>query len=67
MEDGSEGISSRHIFRAFVDEFPCFGAVCYSLRQKKRIDFTLKEIGGDMRAIPCLSYAIEGIIRETVE
>lgn len=24
----------RLIFRPLVDEFPCFGAVCYSLRKK---------------------------------
>ena len=24
----------RLIFKPLVDEFPCFGAVCYSLRQK---------------------------------
>ncbi|KAL3353009.1 hypothetical protein AABB24_020812 [Solanum stoloniferum] len=57
----------RLIFRPLVDEFPCFGAVCYSLRQKKKLDFTLKVIGGDMTAIPGLSDAIEGTIRDAVE
>ncbi|KAE8689043.1 Synaptotagmin-4 [Hibiscus syriacus] len=36
----------RLIFKPLVNEFPCFGAVCYSLRQKKQMDFTLKVIGG---------------------
>ncbi|PHT45355.1 Synaptotagmin-4 [Capsicum baccatum] len=41
----------RLIFRPLVNEFPCFGA--------KKLDFTLKVIGGDMTAIPGLSDAIE--------
>ncbi|CAN4094602.1 unnamed protein product [Withania somnifera] len=57
----------RLIFRPLVDQFPCFGAVCYSLRQKKKLDFTLKVIGGDMTAIPGLSDAIEGTIRDAIE
>ncbi|XP_075076237.1 synaptotagmin-5-like isoform X2 [Nicotiana tabacum] len=57
----------RLIFRPLVDEFPCFGAVCYSLRQKKKLDFTLKVVGGDMTAIPGLSDAIEGTIRDAIE
>ncbi|KAI5386749.1 hypothetical protein KIW84_073051 [Lathyrus oleraceus] len=44
-----------------------FGAVCYSLRQKKKLDFTLKVIGGDISAIPGLYDAIEGAIRDAVE
>ncbi|XP_057509901.1 synaptotagmin-5-like [Actinidia eriantha] len=57
----------RLIFKPLVDEFPCFGAVCYSLRQKKKLDFTLKVIGGDISTIPGLSGAIEGTIRDAVE
>ncbi|XP_060171997.1 synaptotagmin-5-like [Lycium barbarum] len=57
----------RLIFRPLVDEFPCFGAVCYSLRKKKKLDFTLKVIGGDMTAIPGISDAIEGTIRDAIE
>ncbi|KAK6151702.1 hypothetical protein DH2020_014337 [Rehmannia glutinosa] len=57
----------RLIFRPLVDEFPCFGAVCYSLRQKKKLDFTLKVIGGDISTIPGLSDAIESTIRDAVE
>uniref|UniRef100_A0A3Q7J389 SMP-LTD domain-containing protein n=1 Tax=Solanum lycopersicum TaxID=4081 RepID=A0A3Q7J389_SOLLC len=49
----------RLIFRRLVDEFPCFGAVYYSLRQKKKLDYTLKVFGGDMTAIPGVSDAIE--------
>ncbi|KAK3039982.1 hypothetical protein RJ639_027172 [Escallonia herrerae] len=41
----------RLIFKPLVDEFPCFGA--------KKLDFTLKVIGGDISAIPGLSVAME--------
>ncbi|KAG4932877.1 hypothetical protein AAZX31_17G106300 [Glycine max] len=57
----------RLIFKPLVDEFPGFGAVSYSLRQKKKLDFTLKVIGGDISAIPGLYDAIEGAIRDAVE
>ncbi|KAL2338425.1 hypothetical protein Fmac_012871 [Flemingia macrophylla] len=49
----------RLIFKPLVDEFPGFGAVSYSLRQKKKLDFTLKVIGGDISTIPGLYDAIE--------
>ncbi|CAH9083971.1 unnamed protein product [Cuscuta epithymum] len=57
----------RLIFRPLVDELPCFGAVCVSLRQKKKLDFTLKVIGGDLTAIPGMADAIEGTIRDAIE
>lgn len=57
----------RLIFRPLVDEFPCFGAVCCSLREKKDLDFTLKVIGGDISAIPGLYDAIEGTIKDAIE
>lgn len=57
----------RLIFKPLVNEFPGFGAVCYSLRQKKNLDFTLKVIGGDISTIPGLYDAIEGAIRDAVE
>ncbi|KAI8569112.1 hypothetical protein RHMOL_Rhmol02G0253600 [Rhododendron molle] len=57
----------RLIFRPLVDEFPCFGAVCYSLREKKNLDFTLKFVGGELSAIPGISDAIEETIRDAVE
>ncbi|XP_022143060.1 synaptotagmin-5 [Momordica charantia] len=57
----------RLIFKPLVDEFPCFGAVCFSLRQKKKLDFTLKVVGGDISAIPGLYSSIEGTIRDAVE
>ncbi|KAL6586089.1 Synaptotagmin-5 [Orobanche minor] len=57
----------RLIFRPMVDDFPCFGAVCFSLRQKKKLDFTLKVIGGDLSTIPGLYEAIESTIRDAVE
>ncbi|KAK9032424.1 hypothetical protein V6N11_056689 [Hibiscus sabdariffa] len=49
----------RLIFKPLVNEFPCFGAVCYSLRKKKKLDFTLKVIGGDISTVPGLADAIE--------
>uniref|UniRef100_A0A7N0TZC8 Uncharacterized protein n=1 Tax=Kalanchoe fedtschenkoi TaxID=63787 RepID=A0A7N0TZC8_KALFE len=57
----------RLIFKPLVDEFPCFGAVSYSLRQKKKLDFKLKVIGGDISNIPGLSDAIEETIKDAVE
>ncbi|CAA2963637.1 synaptotagmin-5-like [Olea europaea subsp. europaea] len=57
----------RLIFRPLVDELPCFGAVCFSLRQKKKLDFKLKVVGGDISTIPGLSDAIESMIRDAVE
>ncbi|XP_057799976.1 synaptotagmin-4-like [Salvia miltiorrhiza] len=57
----------RLIFKPLVDEFPCFGAVCFSLREKRNLDFTLKVIGGDLSSIPGISDAIEGTIRDAIE
>ncbi|XVE63663.1 hypothetical protein DITRI_Ditri07aG0037800 [Diplodiscus trichospermus] len=57
----------RLIFKPLVNEFPCFGAVCFSLRKKKKLDFTLKVIGGDISTIPGLSDAIESTIRNAIE
>lgn len=57
----------RLIFKPLVDEFPCFGAVSYSLRQKKKLDFTLKIIGGDIKTIPGISDAIQETIRDAIE
>ncbi|ONM25605.1 Synaptotagmin-5 [Zea mays] len=57
----------RLIFKPLVSEFPCFGAVCCSLREKSKVEFTLKVIGGEMTAIPGISDAIEGTIRDTIE
>lgn len=57
----------RLVFKPLVAEFPCFGAVCCSLREKSKVDFTLKVVGGEMTAIPGISDAIEGTIRDTIE
>ncbi|XVE98409.1 hypothetical protein REPUB_Repub03eG0104100 [Reevesia pubescens] len=57
----------RLIFKPLVNELPCFGAVCFSLRKKKKLDFTLKVIGGDISTIPGLSDAIESTIRDAIE
>ncbi|MBA0622492.1 hypothetical protein Godav_008029 [Gossypium davidsonii] len=57
----------RLIFKPLVAQFPCFGAVAYSLREKRYLDFTLKVIGGDLSSIPGVSDAIEETIRNAVE
>ncbi|XP_062078166.1 synaptotagmin-5-like [Humulus lupulus] len=57
----------RLIFKPLVNELPCFGAVCYSLKEKKDLDFTLKVVGGDISAIPGLYGQIEGTIRDAIE
>ncbi|KAJ8421348.1 hypothetical protein Cgig2_033072 [Carnegiea gigantea] len=57
----------RIIFKPLIDEFPCFGAISYSLRQKKELDFTLKVIGGDIGSIPGLSDTIDETIRDAIE
>ncbi|KAF5191836.1 Synaptotagmin-5 [Thalictrum thalictroides] len=57
----------RLIFKPLVEEFPCFSAVSYSLREKKKLDFTLKVVGGDISSIPGIYDAIEGTIRDAIE
>ncbi|KAK6118365.1 hypothetical protein DH2020_047936 [Rehmannia glutinosa] len=57
----------RLMFKPLVDEFPCFGALCYSLREKKNLDFSLKVVGGDISAIPGISDALEETIRDAIE
>ncbi|XP_010453150.1 PREDICTED: synaptotagmin-4-like isoform X2 [Camelina sativa] len=57
----------RLIFKPLVDEFPCFGALSYSLREKKGLDFTLKVIGGELTSIPGISDAIEETILDAIE
>ncbi|KAJ4801932.1 Calcium-dependent lipid-binding (CaLB domain) family protein [Rhynchospora pubera] len=57
----------RLMFKPMVDQFPCFGAVCFSLREKKKLDFTLKVIGGNLSTLPGVSDAIEATIRNAVE
>ncbi|XP_028067182.1 synaptotagmin-4-like [Camellia sinensis] len=57
----------RLIFKPLVNEFPCFGAICYSLMEKKNMDFTLKVVGGELSAIPGISDAIEDTIRNAIE
>ncbi|XP_059642912.1 synaptotagmin-5-like isoform X2 [Cornus florida] len=57
----------RLIFKPLVEEFPCFGAVCFSLREKKKLDFTLKVVGGDISSIPGISDAIEETIQNAIE
>ncbi|GMG98985.1 hypothetical protein Nepgr_000825 [Nepenthes gracilis] len=57
----------RLIFKPLVDEFPCFGAISYSLRQQKQLDFTLKVVGGELSAIPGISDVIDETIRDAIE
>ncbi|XP_068483873.1 synaptotagmin-4-like [Phaseolus vulgaris] len=57
----------RLIFKPLVNEFPGFGAVCFSLKEKKDLDFTLKVIGGDLSALPGISDAIEETIKDAIE
>ncbi|WVZ18164.1 hypothetical protein V8G54_005486 [Vigna mungo] len=57
----------RLIFKPLVNEFPGFGAVCFSLKEKKDLDFTLKVIGGDLSALPGVSDAIEETIKDAIE
>ncbi|KAF6173826.1 hypothetical protein GIB67_003827 [Kingdonia uniflora] len=57
----------RLIFKPLVEEFPCVGAISYSLREKKKLDFTLKVVDGDLSSIPGLADAIEGTITDAVE
>ncbi|XP_056858816.1 synaptotagmin-4 [Raphanus sativus] len=57
----------RLIFKPLVDEFPCFGALSYSLREKKGLDFTLRVVGGELTSIPGISDAIEETILDAIE
>ncbi|TKW06921.1 hypothetical protein SEVIR_7G272700v4 [Setaria viridis] len=57
----------RLIFKPLVEELPCFGAVCFSLRKKKKLDFRLKVIGGEISAIPGISDALEETIKNAIE
>ncbi|CAI0415187.1 unnamed protein product [Linum tenue] len=57
----------RLIFKPLVPEFPGFGAISYSLREKKQLDFRLKVIGGELSSIPGLSDAIEETIKDAIE
>ncbi|KAK7311886.1 hypothetical protein RJT34_10339 [Clitoria ternatea] len=57
----------RLILQPLVNEFPAFGAICFSLREKKNLDFTLKVIGGDLSSIPGISVAIEETIKDAIE
>ncbi|KAJ0540941.1 putative C2 domain, synaptotagmin-like mitochondrial-lipid-binding domain, C2 domain superfamily [Helianthus annuus] len=57
----------RLIFKPLVPEFPCFGAVSFSLRHKKNLDFKLKVVGGDISTIPGVADALESTIRDAIE
>ncbi|KAK1370183.1 Synaptotagmin-4 [Heracleum sosnowskyi] len=57
----------RFLFKPLVDEIPCFGAISFSLRENRNLDFKLKVIGGDISTIPGISEAIEETIRDAIE
>ncbi|PRQ26708.1 putative C2 domain, synaptotagmin-like mitochondrial-lipid-binding domain-containing protein [Rosa chinensis] len=57
----------RLIFKPLIDQFPCFGAVAYSLREKKKLDFVFKVSGSEISAIPGVSEALEETIRDAIE
>ncbi|KAG0498278.1 hypothetical protein HPP92_002584 [Vanilla planifolia] len=57
----------RLIFKPLVDVLPCFGALSYSLREKKKLDYTLKVVGGELSSIPGISDAIEDTIHDAIE
>ncbi|XP_026663821.2 synaptotagmin-5-like [Phoenix dactylifera] len=57
----------RLIFKPLVEELPCFGAISYSLREKKYLDYTLKVIAGDMSSITGISGAIKETIHNAIE
>uniref|UniRef100_A0A0D6R0C9 Uncharacterized protein n=1 Tax=Araucaria cunninghamii TaxID=56994 RepID=A0A0D6R0C9_ARACU len=57
----------RLILTPLTEELPCFGALVYSLREKKNLDFKLKVVGGDISSIPGLDGAIEETIKDAVE
>ncbi|KAI7756134.1 hypothetical protein M8C21_013444 [Ambrosia artemisiifolia] len=57
----------RLIFKPLVTELPCFGAVSFSLRHNKNLDFKLKVVGGDLSSIPGVADALESTIRDAVE
>ncbi|XP_073106873.1 synaptotagmin-5-like isoform X2 [Elaeis guineensis] len=57
----------RLIFKPLVEELPCFGAISYSLREKKYLDYTLRVIGGEMSSIPGISGAIKETIHNAIE
>ncbi|PKA52848.1 Synaptotagmin-5 [Apostasia shenzhenica] len=57
----------RLIFKPLVDVLPCFGAVSYSLREKRKLDYTLKVVGGELSSIPGISDAIEDTIHDAIE
>ncbi|KAL2623548.1 hypothetical protein R1flu_003753 [Riccia fluitans] len=53
----------RLIFRPLVDELPGFAAFTYSVRKKKRLDFKVKILGGDVGSFPGLAGTVEEMIR----
>ncbi|XP_002961839.2 synaptotagmin-5 [Selaginella moellendorffii] len=56
----------RVIFKPLVKDLPCFGAIVYSLRRQKKLDFTLKVIGGDIKSVPGLAGAIDEMIKTAI-
>ncbi|BBN13316.1 hypothetical protein MPTK1_6g02520 [Marchantia polymorpha subsp. ruderalis] len=66
VKDVSLVMVMRLIFRPLVEELPGFAAFTYSIKKKKRFDFRLKVIGGDIGSFPGLAGTVEETIRATV-
>ncbi|XP_004291438.1 PREDICTED: synaptotagmin-4-like [Fragaria vesca subsp. vesca] len=57
----------RVILKPLIDQFPCFGAISYSLREKRKLDFVFKVSGSEISSIPGISEALEETIRDAIE
>ncbi|XP_050364254.1 synaptotagmin-4-like [Argentina anserina] len=57
----------RVMLKPLIDQFPCFGAIAYSLREKKKLDFVFKVSGSEISSIPGISEALEETIRDAIE
>ncbi|CAH9072114.1 unnamed protein product [Cuscuta epithymum] len=57
----------RIIFKPLVEEFPCFGALSYSLRKKEKLNFRLKVGGNISSTIPGLLDALKSTILDSIE
>eukprot|EP00850_Spirogloea_muscicola_P001715 SM000006S19480 [mRNA] locus=s6:1060114:1063979:+ [translate_table: standard] len=56
----------RIALKPLMPQLPCFGAMVLSLHDKPSLDFTLKVVGGDIKALPGISSTIDGLIRTAV-
>ncbi|VFQ60136.1 unnamed protein product [Cuscuta campestris] len=56
----------RIIFKPLVDEFPCFGAISYSLRKKEKLNFRLK-VCGNISTVPGVLDGLKSTILNSIE